>query len=59
MAKATKTINTKKKFGDARDNTDWTGPRSTMPARTRPGATYPGGRAARRKSAQLARKNAK
>lgn len=36
------------KFGDARDNPEWTGPRSTMPARQRSGQTYPGGRSLRR-----------
>lgn len=43
-----------KRFGDARDNPDFSGQRSTMPARQRPGKTYVGGRPLRRAHARLA-----
>lgn len=32
------------KYGDARDNEDFKGPRSTMPPRQRDGKEFPGGR---------------
>ena len=48
--KLAKLVNTPKarRFGDARDNPDFSGSRSTMPARQRAGQTYAGGRHLRR-----------
>lgn len=43
---------TKMHFGDARDV--HLGPRPSMPPRTRPGATYPGGKHMRKALAKLA-----
>jgi len=53
-----------KKFGDARDNADYRGQKSTMPARQRDGKPYAGGRPLRRamrrlKSAQALHTNNK
>lgn len=42
-----------KKFGDARDNADYRGSKSTMPARQREGHDYQGGRALRRAMRRL------
>lgn len=42
-----------KRFGDERDNQDYRGSKSTMPARQRDGKTYPGGRSLRRAYARL------
>jgi hypothetical protein len=42
-----------KKYGDARDNPDYSRARCTMPPRTRDGKTHPGGRRLRRALARL------
>lgn len=42
-----------KRFGDARDNADFKGKRSTMPPRTREGKEFAGGRSLRRAKKNL------
>lgn len=49
----------KKKFGDARDNRDWKGGKSTMPPRSRAGSKFPGSKHMRKALEKLsARQNA-
>ncbi len=47
----------KKRFGDARDSGDIKN-QSTMPPKTRPGATYPGGKFLRKAQAKLSARQA-
>lgn len=47
-----------KKFGDARDQKDYKGSRSTMPARQRDGQVHAGGRAKRRAMRRLGQRQA-